>query len=103
MARLRDHGTAFLEYPPQAHLSRTAVVFFCNDTEHVPVQIGAAGERGIGLDNDAVLLAELPYAILVKERVVLDLVDRGYDTGVQKYVIELVFIEIGYTGEPASG
>ena len=72
---LRDHADTLLKDPAQADLGHTAVMLLRDVRENVAVEIGAARERRVCLDDNPVLLAEMTELILAEERMILDLVD----------------------------
>lgn len=95
--RLGEDNVAAGGVPVQKDLSGSLVVLLGNSADGGILELVAASEGRVGLDLDAVLVAELDESLTLAERVDLDLVDSGDNLGVVDKILEVGGTEVGDT------
>lgn len=83
--------------PVEQDLSRSLAVLGGNGANGGVLELVTPGQRGVSLDLDAVLLAELDKRLALAEGVNLNLVDGGDNLGVVDEALELGSTEVGNT------
>lgn len=83
--------------PVQENLSRGLAVLLGDGADGRVLELVATGQRGVGLDLDAVLGAELDESLTLAEGVDLDLVDGGDDLAGGQEGVHVGGAEVGDT------
>ncbi len=91
---LRNHADTLLQNPSKADLGHTAVMLLRDVDENVAVEICAARERRVRLNDNPILLAEVAELILAEKRMIFDLVDGRDYARVHQEIVELELVEI---------
>lgn len=93
--RLGKHYIPPRGVPIEKDLGRRLAVLFGDGANDFILELVAAGQRGVGLDEDVVLVAEFNEVLPLAEGVNLNLVDNGDDGAVLKQVLHVALAEVG--------